>query len=182
MAAAALLASCSGRAEISPLRKLRTASGVLFACASCVCVLFLGACSSEKAGRVPPKLDFEVVSPQEQAIQVIDLTPQSFVVPFSVEALSWERARLFFAKYTKDPLITELDKSGENLELRAPTAELGYSFSVTRMLEQGGYRYKVYCLPNLSKPEATSLLATRNAKNLARFIKDGELEVSLLTR
>ena len=115
-------------------------------------------------------------------LQSVDSTPQNFVIPFSVEALSWERARLFFAKYTKDPVISELDREGNKLELRAQTPELTYSFIVERTLESAGYKYRVFCLPNLGKHESTSILATRNAKNLARFIKDGELELTLLAK
>jgi len=146
-----------------------------------ICVV-LSLCACTESTSPSPKVEFEIEGPEEQAAQVIDSTLTEFRIPFDKDALAWERTRLFFSKYTAKPLISELDKRGDNLEIASQLPKENYFFKVKHELDGNQFKYLVSCVPNPAQGAADTLAANRNAKNLARFIQDGQLEVGFLAR
>ena len=144
-------------------------------------LLLLSACAQTSTPSVP-KVEFEIQGPEEQSALLIDAAPTEFKINFENDALAWERTRLFFSKYTAKPLISELDKKGESLEIASQLPSEKYFFRVKHILQGQGFKYLVTCVPNPAQRSADNLAANRNAKNLARFIKDGELDVGFLAR
>lgn len=113
-------------------------------------------------------------------------TPLNFKVIYPEANYSWERAKLFFERYTSkygETLGTsqQPNTAGGEIILSNGGAEGDpYFYQVRRLPLPGGFSYLVACRPRLKS--ATQGYADRNARNLARFILEGKLEVSLLKR
>lgn len=129
---------------------------------------------------------FEQIGPKQQAIEALNSTPTQFVMDFPEDPNSWERAFIFFNKYTARQSIFESDKPVWNSKIsnfNAPSDSFHYE--VTRRLEKNGFKYSISCIPNpqlIDSKVASNDQAALNARNLARFIREGTLEVSLLAR
>ena len=139
-------------------------------------VLLLGIAGC--GGRRGPRPEVEVVTVEQQALAEIEAAPLDFVVPLERDTRAWERARTFFELYAA-PQSGKTLASPEDLRISNSGDPLAkYVYYVERMPHRQGVRYTVRCQANA--PGADSYLADRNARNLARFIRDGTLERSLL--
>lgn len=141
--------------------------------------LTLSACGSQ-APQVQPQLEFEVISPEEQVAQSLAETPKSFVVQYSEAQHTEERLAYFFRNYTAGAQETdEQGPSSATVITNKIDSNTNFLYTIERTVNASGYQYIVHCegLSNEFQPAAD-----RNARNLARFLREGQLEVSLLTR
>jgi hypothetical protein len=108
-------------------------------------------------------------------------TPTEFDVSIEQDRYAWERARFFLENYSGtegEPHNAVVKVVGSRRGLgSAPSTANQYSYEVFKDFYAGGYRYSVNCVAG---PGGASQQAALNAGNLARFIRDGKLEVSLL--
>jgi hypothetical protein len=148
--------------------------------------LFLSACSHDPGYEIvkepTPKYEYEVVTVEQQATADVMATPTRFTVPYSSDAQSWERARLFLGRYTtmSIPQVSAGPSSVKLSNGSGPSDKDKYVYQIEKSNGREGVVYVVKCTPRGSG--GTPALAERNARNLSRFIKDGHLEVSLLDR
>ena len=133
--------------------------------------LFVLSCTPVK------KIRYDVDAQQEQNEALIDEADTIFELPLEKVPKAWERANLFFSRYLPN----------ERLDIHTPTLlsnrrTTGKYIYVVRknMLNNGQFSFKVQCFPNRS--DASYMFAERNAKNLARFIRYGTLELMALDR
>lgn len=142
---------------------------------SCLAMAALGACSGS-TGPAPARYEVEVQTVEEQALEEVLAAPTDFTVA-SVEAdAAWARAALFFDRYTSTGGVFTSTREAEVLASRGGPAS--YRYEVVRAPAGAAYRFQVRCSPRGGAPS----LAERNARNLARFIRDGNLELSLLAQ
>jgi len=140
-------------------------------------VIFEGC--SEKSGRqvIKPQ-DVEVISVKDQALEEIQRTPSEFVLDYSRNVAAWQRALAFFKLYAGAKRPEDYVIDADEI-YTTPHADADFSYRVSRTFEPGGVRIKVECYPKPGRPD---FAAQRNEKNLARFIREGTLELSWLER
>ncbi|MBX7136764.1 MAG: hypothetical protein K1X83_02185 [Oligoflexia bacterium] len=146
------------------------------------CIALLSCCLL--GGCVSINKKFEVISPLEQSSQAIKATPTDFFVDFGADVHAWERVSVFFDEFSPK---FEIESDGSTIPQMkinsAPLPENRYIYRVSKRPARGGYRYNVACDSNLlASPPPERQNARQNAQNLARFIRDGQLERSLLAR
>lgn len=134
-------------------------------------------------GSQKPQVQFEVVTVEEQALEAIAQTPTEFTVSQQQDEEIWERSHLFFKTYTSGATASEFDypSPGVMLHTRSSSKDR-YLYEIERRAAPGGYRYAVSCSRNPSMGRAAYDLSARNGKNVARFLREGHLELSLLDR
>jgi len=144
-------------------------------------VLVSSGCSTEtEVAPETPSFEIEVESVEQQALGAVASTPLEFLVPLQEADEAWSRALLFFSQYTSaegrprevGPRLVEVSTEGESSD--------PYRYTVRRLVTPQGYSFAVKCEANGA--ERIAGLAEQNGRNLARFIRDGTLEVSLLAR
>jgi hypothetical protein len=129
---------------------------------------------------VAPHYEIEVETVEAQAASAVASTPLEFLVPLEEADGAWGRARLFFSQYVSgDEVVTEV--SGRTSEISTAT-ENGerFRYKVRRTITPNGYRFVVECAQ--PKGDEPDFPAQQNARNLARFIREGTLELTLLAR
>jgi hypothetical protein len=177
----------------SLLAQLKLLKDIRWILPLCGCVI--ASCSS---GGVRPKgvfshlpeasngVSLEVAeSVDQQAAAEVAATLPTFSVSIDEDGAYWMRAKLFFEKFlttdsgSKTPVITKI-MGRKWVLLSSPSVAGNYSYEVVKDELPGAYRYHVRCTPrnNLGQQH----VAEMNARNVARFIRDGKLEISLLTR
>jgi hypothetical protein len=119
-------------------------------------------------------------TPEDQARDEVLSTPTVFNVSFDQDVYSWERARFFLENYVgasagHTSAVTKVVGSRWSLESN-PALEK-YRYEVSKDSVDAGFSYRVVCMAGGAGDPAQAAL---NAGNLARFIRDGKLEVSLL--
>lgn len=117
---------------------------------------------------------------KDQAREEILKTPTVFSISFEDDVHSWERARFFLENYTgaqsgHTSAVTKVVGARWSLESNPGLA--GYRYEVAKDVGNTGFTYHVGCIPG---PNGDVSQAALNAANLARFIRDGKLEMSLL--
>jgi hypothetical protein len=119
----------------------------------------------------------------DQARQAILETPTTFDLSFEEERSAWERARFFFEQYLAG---TPSDgRSGVVVKVVGARWSLtnavvkGYQYEVSKEQEAGVVHFAVRCVAQIG---AQQHLAQLNAANLARFIRSGTLERSLIAQ
>ncbi|RMG43092.1 MAG: hypothetical protein D6719_04460 [Candidatus Dadabacteria bacterium] len=144
---------------------------------SFVCLVLAG-CGTKKPDS--PRYEVEILTPAEAVLEEVMSTPTEFIVDYDNDPTAWDRIPYFFTRYlgVKMPVVEYLGNN--SYRIRAPSGSTKYSYNILKTPESTGFRYRVECIPNQSS--AKSSLADRNARNLARFIRDGTLELSLLDR
>jgi hypothetical protein len=120
---------------------------------------------------------------EERAVSDVRQADTVFDVDLDADHHAWERARLFFEKYLppqgdKAGVVTKVVGSRWALSNSASAGQ--YQYEVWRDAMRNGYRYSGTCRPLGAQTSSDSALL--NAKNLARFIHNGELELSLISR
>lgn len=146
-----------------------------FICAACLFV----SCAPMKVQpnyEVVPSYDVEVETVEEQANAAVDAAPTTFSVTSEAQnTLYWARASLFFKQYT------DAFKVQKDFVRSSPGDKSSYVYEVSRVNTPEATKYTVKCAPGGGGNTSTDVLA-RNAKNLARFILEGNLELSLMAR
>lgn len=152
--------------------------------ASFALLVVLGGCSVTASER--SRLDWELVTQEQQQLEEIQATPTHFILEFENDQYAWERAQLFFKEFTSHTSKTESDLPVWNMELSsAASIRDRFLYRVRKNLTRDGFEYIIEAEPNrkLSGVNTKAIFdAQLNSKNLARFIKEGALERSLLVR
>lgn len=130
-------------------------------------LILLTACSH-------PVPKIEVVSFKEQVREEIEEHPTQFQVPKQSDAQAWTRAQLFFRDYELTTPIVSKNEIKSN-----PKAESRFLYQISRVGRGKEVEYVVNCVGR--EPRDTES-AEVNARNVARFLKEGQLELSLLTK
>ena len=123
-------------------------------------------------------------SVDQQAAQEIGAFPAQFIIPIDEEPVVWSRAKLFLEKFLPTTGVTTpviMKVVGKRWVL-ASNSKIpgGYGYEISRDELPGSYRLSVKCVPK--SKEFSQQAAEMNAKNVARFLKEGRLEVSLLAK
>lgn len=119
-------------------------------------------------------------TPEDQARQEVLSTPKEFLVAFADDQYSWERARFFLENYVDagaGHASAVIKVVGDRWSLASNPAAARYIYQVVKDAGDSGFTYQVSCVAGIG---GDSSQAELNAGNLARFIRDGRLEVSLL--
>ena len=119
--------------------------------------------------------DVEVSTVEDQALEDVSKSSTDFMIDFYQNSVAWERAQSFFDYYLKQPGILRTHSLISNANIPGGPFE----YTVTRQPGVKGVYYSVKCVPSPFN-SAKVPNAIRNARNFARFIKDGTLERSLL--
>lgn len=156
---------------------------------TCLLLISIGCAGNYPANRrsaasqrtQPKKWDVELVTIEDQAIQDVEGAVTKFELDFSDNTPARERLAIFYDFYLKEQAGTEKDL----IDLRDTQVVYyrteNYLYRVKIRDHGGSFTYDVACQGNRGTKRVRDYLAAqRNAKNLARFIKDGSLEVSLL--
>lgn len=131
-----------------------------------------------------PKYEIEVITIEEQAAQAVNESATDFVVPESEQSITWERSKLFFSTYTSGMEEQEFDYPRPGVSMVTHPRDKDkyiYEIEYSQAKNNDGYRYVVSCSRN-SRKGGSDYSAHRNAKNVARFVREGNLELSLLDR
>jgi hypothetical protein len=126
--------------------------------------------------------EFEVESSvKEQMMASLKSAPTSFTVPFREDRHAWERAHVFFQKYMgapkgQAPLITKIVKNTWVLSNRH-IGTAPFRCEVKKREDRAAFGYHIACEAGAGRDPYDAHL---NAQNLARFIRDGRFEVSLI--
>jgi hypothetical protein len=117
----------------------------------------------------------------DQAREAVLASPRTFVISLDDDRMAWERARFFFEKYvarkeSQAPVISKV--IGSRWALTNGKDGL-YTYEVWKDSVVQGYKYTVRCTARNGGQVQEAQLS---AGNLARFIREGKLEVSLLPK
>jgi hypothetical protein len=125
----------------------------------------------------------ERVTVDQQALEEVLKTPLNFSVDRAKADQAWDRARMFFEFF-----IAQGNAKPEELYEARPAwisneriPDQKYSYRIARQESSAQVSFLVKCI---ARPMAggTPEKAEQNARNLARFMQYGYLEVSLLDR
>lgn len=119
----------------------------------------------------------------DQARQAVLETPTTFALSFEEERSAWERARFFFEQYLagspsdgRSGVVVKVVGSRWILTNAVVTS---YQYEVSKEHGAGIVHFAVRCM---ARDAAKQHLAQLNAANLARFIRSGTLERSLIAQ
>lgn len=131
---------------------------------------------SNQARNSAQRVQVEHDSVTEIALQEVMATPTEFFIPVEEDRFAWGRARMFFEQ--KEGAKPSIISTPSHTEVsNSNTKGDKYLYRVIRQPAAGGFQYTVTCRPRLA---TGANLCKRNAKNVARFVKDGSLERTLL--
>jgi len=129
---------------------------------------------------VAPHYEIDVETVEAQAASAVASTPLEFLVPLKEADGAWARTRLFFSQYVSgDAVVTEVSDRASEISTATENGEK-FRYKVRRTITPNGYRFVVECAP--MKGGEAFFPAQQNARNLARFIREGTLELTLLAR
>ena len=141
----------------------------------CALLPLVSACSSTTATK--KNYEIEVVTAEQLIDEEIAKANTEFMVPFSDDEIAWSRTRIFFERYLNgEPGEFTINR---NRAQNKPTESARFYYSVSREPLDDGMQYHVSCNP---VQPTDRVYADRNAKNLARFISEGTLELTLLVQ
>ena len=150
-----------------------------WACVVSAVILLVGCAPTStqpKREIITPRYEVEKEPIEDQANSAINAAPTTFSVISEAEnTLYWDRASLFFKQYT------DTFKVKKDLVRSVPGEKTRFVYEVSRVNKPDATSYTVKCAPGGGVNTSTDVLL-RNAKNLARFIREGNLELSLLER
>jgi hypothetical protein len=146
---------------------------IIFACCH-----ILTSCFANTSGTNQPlqPIAIEAVSSEEESLLQIQSSPTRFFVDVENNAAAWERAHFFLVQYA-GPGRVELQSSSDREQL-SKVSKTGFRYQITRNFENGGAQYQVFCSPKQAGVANNDALM--NAKNLARFVREGELDLGLI--
>lgn len=145
-------------------------------------LLLLNLCACSQMGNRNTQAQYELVTIEQQAKEAIINTPTEFRLPLREDSAAWARVELFFRQYTKSgyPGVRSLPGGGL-LVSNISVADDRYAYSVEKYMAGGEMTYLIECRANQALGGVTRYCQP-NAQNLARFIKEGQLELSYLAR
>lgn len=185
-----LLVSPKFNNKTEPLRNLgrRKSEVPLLLFAAFIQSILIG-CGASSSTRHYGELEVaSVVSPKEQAIEEIQNTPKEFVVDHSEALITEQRLNIFLSQYLPNEShgipANSADVVSRKAAFGGPMVHVARSsnflYTITQSFTQDGLRYQVKCASVAAGKG--KIEADLNARNLARFIKDGMLEVSVLAK
>lgn len=127
------------------------------------------------------KPEYEVVSSEEQELRLIQDQKLEFYVDSQDLTRSWQRAEIFSEQYlgiTPTYVYSISKNKPDSVGLQFSSEN--FSYIVQKEKHGRAFLLRVQCSPKNSKADPSK--AELNAKNLARFIKDGRLQLSLLVK
>ena len=151
---------------------VRLTPGMAAGLLACAPVLDLG------RTRIPTE-NVQVVSVEDQALAAVDEVPLAFTVSYENEAAAWQRAITFFKLYLKEEGSAPFSLH-DDLIFNQASPGVRYAYRVEHRAGPQGFAFNVACQP--AGAGADAIHAEQNARNLARFVRDGTLELSLLSR
>jgi hypothetical protein len=159
-----------------------------------VCAIALAGCSArsntysvepvlERAAFGGGTLALEKLGYDAQLAGELFSTPTNFEIPYPDASYAFERGRIFFERFGGGVALTMRGKSESVLGARTPIP--GYRYSVSRRDGAGGAVFSVTCVKfdstvgggNHGEPDNAGF----RCKNLARFIRSGQIEDRLVT-
>lgn len=120
-------------------------------------------------------ITIERISSQELILEEIEGMPTQFSLDIPSSKAAWVRAVLFVQEHTKGSAEIESNK----IVSCSNHPENQFIYRINKHESEVGANFEITCEPIQPTPsnQAAALL---NAKNLARFLRNGELELSLL--
>ncbi len=131
--------------------------------------VILGGCHSNTGYTV------ERTSSQELILEEIEGMPTQFALDVPSSKAAWVRAVLFVQEHTKGSAEIE----GDRIVSCSNHPENQFIYRIKKHESEMGAEFEISCEP-VEKTPAKQASALLNAKNLARFLRNGELELSLL--
>ena len=143
-------------------------------------LLLLCACATKPSWEVV-KPELERTSSEEQELVVIRQEETSFLLRSDELLLPWQRANLFATQYLGvTPRLAFSSRKNapdrEGLEF----ASENYAWMVSKQRRGKAILVSIECTP--STKDADAKKAQLNAQNLARFMREGRLQLALLAR
>lgn len=138
-------------------------------------LLLLPACSQKGVphSAASKKWQVEYESPKDQALEEIKRTKTSFAVLHTENAAAWDRVYALFKFFLKTaPESIQQDK--------ITGGSANFFYLIERHYADDNVQYQVTGLNRASLQPGEK--STLNAKNIARFIKNGTLEVDFLVK
>lgn len=127
-----------------------------------------------------PRYTLEVETVEDQALSAVMSSSLEFTVELAAADDAWARARLFLSQYAASSAVPRAIAPRVSVLSSADSKAEPYLYKVTRAASPNGYHFRVGCEPRAADGSAAK--AEQNARNLARFIREGTLELSLLNR
>lgn len=155
------------------------------------CCLCLTSCAALGTSNSTVKPSIEVITSEEQALEEVMKMPKQFVVKYSESHHAAERVQLFLTTYTGGAQVEDNQGASQaTVFSNVKSAKDKFAYQIERTTAPDGFQYIVICEPVSSGANWNSVVsnsvdvetADKNARNVARFIRDGQLEVSLLVR
>jgi hypothetical protein len=122
----------------------------------------------------------------DEAQAEVVAAPTEFFMSNQDDRFAWERARYFLEHYSGSAATGS--SAGSSVVSKVVGSRWGlqrqgqeFSYEVWKQPAAGGYRYVVTCAA-LADDSAVQQQARLNAGNLARFVTQGKLELSILRR
>lgn len=143
----------------------------------------LPACAPREPAPKPPEQDprFEVTSSVDESVSAVSKTPLKFTIPLKQDSAAWARANFFLTQYTLSKKVSRKEIPGGDRLTGGTFGPDKYAYEVKRIVDSRGSTYAVRCILK-NPPGKVDKKAEQNAKSLARFIREGELELSLISR
>ena len=117
---------------------------------------------------------------RESAKREVLQAPRTFAVSKSDDSYTWDRARFFIENYSDVPggqRAAVVRIVGDQWALVSHPSSTGYHYEVKREPSADRFIYTVSCAADSFGNQTQADL---NEGNLARFVREGQLEVSLL--
>ena len=138
----------------------------------------LFSCATQKQSAAPVrKMDLDTM--QRQLATDIETAPTRFRIPLEDDRQAWSRAILFFKMYVNSPReVVHGARAGSDFITNVGVAAERFQYTISRAPDQAGYRYTIECQTS----PAQRAQCQKNARNVARFIREGQLELSHFAR
>jgi|GEM_PF-4646490 len=161
--------------------QLLASSKALFSFTAVLGLFLCTGCSTTNSNPEPQR-EYELITAQDQLVEDVRNTPKEFIVPYTQEQAAWDRVLYFFSQYAglKTPFITSLSSNIVQITNRHDKSASvpAYFYMIEKFPVAQGVKFRVHCFPNGDRGSRD--LAETNARNVARFVKEGRLERSIL--
>ena len=134
-------------------------------------LLLLGGCSLGSSGP-----EIEKIPSQQVLLESLDGVPTTFHLDREASREAWTRALYFMNHYT-----VGVPEEKTNALVSSSGDENRFRYVINKMNKKDGVTFQVLCTVKENEP-LTQGAADQNARNVARFLREGTLEVNLLTQ
>jgi hypothetical protein len=163
--------------------------------------LMVGCASSQPQYEIvkePGPVVLDIQSPADQALEAVINSPTTFYLPTAEDFAAVERARTFLNNYTKSGLQLDAVVGGTVVLSNVDNSKKGgakpdrFVYQIERSFQNTKKgpmaKFRVSCKPRVKMADGRLEAVTpeqlreadMNAKNFARFVRAGELELALL--